>query len=283
LNDRIIQESKGLDSIIINADDLGATPGMNAAIFECHQKSCLTHASIMVNTPYFDDAVKIVEQCPQLKVGLHINLSYGKPVSDPQNVPLLLNKKGCFIGFSTLLYLIFSKKKDIEKQIKFEMEAQILKAKQAGIEPTHLDSHRHTHVIPFIFNIASELASTYSIPRIRNIHEDLFVTSRMTGSVSYLFDGGIIKFILLDHFNKQNFSSNESYFFSILNTSKIDIHFFRNIDLLDRYKRLEIMLHPGYPRMDKSAIFYDKMHQEYYLSRYRTQERLVCLKLKEFF
>src|SRR4051812_16548020 len=68
--------------VVINADDLGFAPGVNRGIIECHLTGTLPSASMMVNTPAFDEAVTLVrEQAPALGVGLHFNLLTGRPLS----------------------------------------------------------------------------------------------------------------------------------------------------------------------------------------------------------
>ena len=88
--------------LIINADDLGFSPGVNQAILETHQGGFLSHASLMANTEYFNHAIEeIIPQCKNLKVGVHVNLTCSKALF-PTNV---VTEKG-FLN-NTFVSLLF--------------------------------------------------------------------------------------------------------------------------------------------------------------------------------
>ena len=60
--------------LIVNADDFGLSPSVNAAVIRAHREGILTSASLMVNEPGFDEAVKLAQENPRLGVGLHLTL-----------------------------------------------------------------------------------------------------------------------------------------------------------------------------------------------------------------
>ena len=55
------------NKLIINADDLGITPGTNNAIFYGHDNGYITHASIMANCDYFNDAIIGIKKKKKIK------------------------------------------------------------------------------------------------------------------------------------------------------------------------------------------------------------------------
>ena len=68
-----------VEKLIINADDLGLSPGVNQAILKAHNDGFLSHASLMANTEYFDNAIEeIIPQCENLMIGVHVNLTCAK-------------------------------------------------------------------------------------------------------------------------------------------------------------------------------------------------------------
>jgi chitin disaccharide deacetylase len=134
--------------VVINADDLGFAPGVNRGILEAHAAGTLSSASMMVNTPAFADAAELVKsQAPALGVGLHLNLVSGWPLAD---VPSLVDPDtGAFHSLEVLARRALSGLVDAA-DVRRECDAQLDTLKKAGIEPTHVDSHRHAHAMPGI-------------------------------------------------------------------------------------------------------------------------------------
>ena len=83
--------------LIINADDLGLSRGITDGILVAHQEGVLTSASLMVNQPATEYAVKRLESAPKLDVGIHLNLCQGFPVLPPEQVPSLVGTDGRFL------------------------------------------------------------------------------------------------------------------------------------------------------------------------------------------
>jgi hopanoid biosynthesis associated protein HpnK len=158
--------------LILNADDFGLTPGINRAVAELHSAGVLTSATLMANGPAFDDAVAIAHTHPTLGVGCHIVLTDGIPVSPPDTIPTLIGPDGksfrpSLLNFLQALLLGRINKEDVTR----EALAQIQKLQRAGIEITHLDTHKHTHLFPTIARPILEVAESTSIPAIRNPFE----------------------------------------------------------------------------------------------------------------
>jgi predicted glycoside hydrolase/deacetylase ChbG (UPF0249 family) len=71
--------------LIINADDLGASPGINAGILETIDAGVVTSASLMVNMPAAENAAELAAARPWVSVGIHVNLTFehwGEPIVD---------------------------------------------------------------------------------------------------------------------------------------------------------------------------------------------------------
>ena len=134
--------------LVINADDLGLTEGVTRGILEAHEAGVVTSASMMVNTPGFDDAVRCVAGHPALSVGLHLNLTVGRPVADPATVASLLDSgTGQFLSLGRLIRRALSRRVASEHVLR-ECEAQVRRLRASGVGVTHLDSHRHVHALP---------------------------------------------------------------------------------------------------------------------------------------
>ncbi|PYT99697.1 MAG: hypothetical protein DMG34_20285 [Acidobacteria bacterium] len=82
-----------MKNLIVNADDLGWTPGVNRGISEAHRNGIVTSTSLLANGCAFDDGVRLSRELPRLGVGVHLNLSDGKPVAPPAKVKTLVSEK----------------------------------------------------------------------------------------------------------------------------------------------------------------------------------------------
>lgn len=141
--------------LIVNADDFGLSPAVNRGILELHQAGFVTSATLMVNMPGAEDAVRIAKESPALGVGMHFNLTYGSPVAPPAQVPSLVDEQGRFSQK-------FSKWK--ERDVVVELLAQYDRFLESGLRPTHLDSHQHVHKYRFVYRPMVYLAHCYKIP-----------------------------------------------------------------------------------------------------------------------
>lgn len=144
--------------VIINADDFGLSEGVNRGIEEVYRAGSLSSATLMVNMPGFEDAVRTAYALPGLGVGLHFNVTYGKPLSDPRLVPSLVKPDGAFRDIKTQWH------RD-EREIEHELAAQWERFIATGLRPTHLDSHHHMHQIdPSVYRAMAALAVSERIP-----------------------------------------------------------------------------------------------------------------------
>jgi len=158
-------------SLIVNADDLGWTEGVNRGIAEAHRNGIVTSASLLANGAAFASGVEVALSTPGLGVGVHLNLSDGAPVAAPALVTSLVNDAGEFAGGPENLLLRIARGGLTLQEVEQEWEAQIEKVRDAGIQPTHLDGHKHVHMLPGLFELALRLAKRYSIGAIRVAHE----------------------------------------------------------------------------------------------------------------
>jgi predicted glycoside hydrolase/deacetylase ChbG (UPF0249 family) len=158
--------------LIVNADDFGLTSGVNRAIAELHAAGALTSATLMANGAAFDDAVATAHGNPTLGVGCHIVLTDGTPLSPPETVPTLLGPdRKTFRPSLADFFLAVLAGRVAEADIAREAEAQIRRLQQNGIAPTHLDTHKHTHILPGVARPLLAVAEQLGVPAIRNPFE----------------------------------------------------------------------------------------------------------------
>jgi predicted glycoside hydrolase/deacetylase ChbG (UPF0249 family) len=156
----------GVRRLIINADDFGLSEGVNRGIVEAHEAGSVTSASLLVNLPAFGDAVDRAARNPQLGIGLHFNLTAGTPVCAPDAVPSLCDSRGEFHSLRRLVARALSGR-IAAADVARECGAQILRLRQAGIAVTHLDSHRHVHLLPGLWGPVVETARQAGIGCVR--------------------------------------------------------------------------------------------------------------------
>ena len=246
-----------MSKLIVNADDFGMSEAINRAIIDGYRQGGLTHASIFAHSDYTEDAIKLAkEQAPGLHIGLHMTLSSGF-------LPLLVR---CAFGGRAL-----------EEQLWRAIEAQILELHMHGVTLSHIDGHRHIHMIPMIWRIVQKLAIKHHIPRIRTINESLIHTARATKDVSFLWSGGFVKYALLKTLYYWNGVRSPIYFFSILHSCRISKEMVQGFVPPQGYEQVEIMLHPSY-KVEGMAGHPEEAHMR---SPYRDVERETMLALKK--
>lgn len=264
--------------LIVNADDLGMTPGANQAIFDGVDQGAITHASIMANADYVEEAMHGVKEREHLGLGMHLNITYGKALVVH---PLYCDAHGIFnLSYKTLL---LRKDSIFLEAIEKEWEAQIRSiVKSVSTTLTHIDSHRHVHLIPHLYPIVIKLAKRYHIPRVRLIDENMFHSFGLTKRFDFIRNAGIVKYLLLRFFTAINKSHKNLYtdihFYSILYTGVIGKGILHTLQ--QRSEHYEIMVHPSYPALDQAVMFYDENEKAYRMSEDRYNELQSVLSLK---
>jgi predicted glycoside hydrolase/deacetylase ChbG (UPF0249 family) len=124
---------------IFNADDLGASRGINRGILRAHHEGVLTSASLVVNAARTEDAVHLAREAPDLSLGLHVNFTNetGPPLVD------LDDTDAC-------------RTEALRQLDRFQ--------DLVGCEPTHLDSHHNVHRRPHLASCFSVIAEDAGIP-----------------------------------------------------------------------------------------------------------------------
>ncbi len=235
-------------SLIINADDFGLCPGVNFAVRDAHLQGLLTSATLMSNMPYAEQAAEIAGQMPNLGIGVHLNLTEGKPLTMGGNAEILVNADGLFARSANQLAVksLFSSR--FRAAIAAEFEAQIRWLIDKGIQPTHLDSHKHIHSFPGIYPIVCSLAGRYRIPAIRNVFEPRAVSFPPWPAPS---KGGRQRAKLLRFMATVNRRQNADFIkthqlYGVAHTGKIDLAFFETFAENASCGTAELMTHPGY-------------------------------------
>ncbi len=127
--------------LILNADDYGRTTEVSRGIRRAHLQGIVTATTVMINIPSaISDIQDALIETPLLGLGVHLNLTYGKPTSPSDRVSSLIGEDGFFLSRDHLLNKLDSVHTE---HIELEWQAQIESFLQAGATLDHLDSHHH--------------------------------------------------------------------------------------------------------------------------------------------
>ena len=161
-----------MQKLIVNADDFGYTRGVNLGIVRGCEQGIVTSTTIMANGSAFDDAVACAKANPQLGVGVHLVLVGGRCAAKPQEIRTLADAEGNLpASLGELLRKLWAR--SIEpKEIASELRAQIRRVVEAGIQPTHVDCHKHTHLQPQVMEQVAAVAGEFGIRRVRKPYEE---------------------------------------------------------------------------------------------------------------
>ena len=156
-----------MKQLIVNADDFGLTNRVSEGIVDAHRHGIVSSTTLMANGEAFQADAVLRRQAPDLGIGAHLNLSEGEPVSPALRIPSLVNDCGrLYLTPGRLWKGIVSRKVRLA-EVERELRAQIAKIRRAGILPTHLDGHKHVHVLPGVSDIVIRLAQEFSISSLR--------------------------------------------------------------------------------------------------------------------
>ena len=220
-----------MSSILVNADDYGLNEHCTKAIAQAFKEGLITDTTMMATGEYFNEAVELAKEQGFIdKIGIHLNLTEGEPLTeDIKECPRFVtdgrfNKQ-------------YDRTKPLNKKEKtaiyLELTAQVEKIQNRGIQITHADSHHHIHTGIFVAPIAEKVCKEYRITKMR-LHRNL-------GQIP------AIKRFVKNNYNrwlrKQGFITTD-YFAYIMDIENADIP-----------NNTEIMVHPDF---DKNGVLIDR-------------------------
>ncbi|MBW1887535.1 MAG: ChbG/HpnK family deacetylase [Deltaproteobacteria bacterium] len=277
--------------IILHSDDFGLHKEINRAILEAASQGVLTSTSLLVNGLAVEEAIEQVKSYPRLGVGIHLNIVRGRPLTDPMEIPSLVNRNGLFLNSAgTLLMKSFLGLLSSD-EIYREYRRQILHMIDRGLRPTHFDGEKHTHLLlPEAVQALKRLMDEYDIRKVRTINESPI--NRVLFSSGIGLDGDIrqrLKLLFLESRTKKacklwsNFKSPD-FSFGVLMSGHIrypdSVKMTVKILETPLEGTVEWMLHLGYPTQLNSREN-RKIFGKFFLTHSRTEELKLVLS-KEF-
>ena len=233
--------------LIINADDFGYCPERNRAIGDLFKSKSISSTSLLVNGIEAENACRLADSI-DLPMGLHWNLTEGRPISKRQSTSLV-DQRGLMHGKFGLRIKLDQGEIRREDLID-ELEEQIIKYREltGGKLPKHIDGHQHIHIHPMVVECVIELMKKYQIEYIR-APADRMLMKMKEKNVFYqeIFDQTQLAKKLFD----ENQLKYPKYFFGM--TTMGSSMTLTNIESCLQSIRsnslvvAELMCHPGYP------------------------------------
>ncbi|WP_224364618.1 carbohydrate deacetylase [Hyalangium versicolor] len=155
--------SSGGKRLIVNADDLGLHPSLDAGILRAHREGIVTSATLLVMGPSAPEAISRA-RAQGLALGVHLALSSWLPCAAlPGEVPTVApggRLRASWAAFARAWLTGRVRRSEVER----ELEAQLARARSLGAEVDHLDAHQHLHVLPGIRPLVETLAQREGLP-----------------------------------------------------------------------------------------------------------------------
>jgi hypothetical protein len=275
-------------ALIVNADDLGASRGATLGIVRAHREGIVTSASLFVASPAYEHALECIASCPDLGIGLHFTLTAGKAAAGPRRVPLLVGEDGFFRRqFVSLLCAATGPGRGpFLEQVEIELEAQLQRMLAAGLRPDHINSERHVHLIPGVFERVVAAARRHDVRFVRLGRDLATGLLDLRDLPPLLLSGGFVKLGLLSLLSRRNAAwlddrtRSTEFLASYLYTGRVDLLLPRILDRSRHTGLTEIMVHPGVPEESRGLNLGNREFERYLASKDRGREMQACIEAR---
>ena len=281
------------------ADDYGIATVCNKRIEQCVKNGGLNQISLLPNGD-LTEAAALPANNSTVNLSLHINLVEGHPLSNPEEIPLLVDENGNFkYSFIGLLALSFSRKrKELERQLYIELQKQITFWREFVGEDAEIciDSHQHAYMVPWIFKTLMRVLKdeNVKVSRMRFPAEPA-APYLLTPSLYFSYSpSGLAKHWLLRFLALVNRKAIREA--NIKTTCFMGAMFSGHLTqdviekLMPKYKKIarrrrqdiEIAVHPGYAKDGESLLDGSREDfQRFYFSMQRKQEYDTVISLQK--
>ena len=155
-----MREGSAARRLIVNADDFGVTEGVSRGILRAHHEGLVTSTTVLASLPAQTELDAVARDSAGLGLGLHFNLTLGRPVSPPETVGSLVDAEGRYRRDLAVL-----QERARQDEVRRECEAQIEAfTRRFGRGPTHLDSHHHAHRLSRVMDAVVDVVLAARLP-----------------------------------------------------------------------------------------------------------------------
>lgn len=153
--------------LVITADDFGLHSAVNSAVEIAHRQGVLNSASLMIGAPAAAEAVAMARATPDLRVGLHLVLTDGRPVLPAEQIPHLTAPDGAFRTNMAAMGLAIFASPSARRELAAEIEAQFDRFAATGLALDHVNAHKHFHVHPTIAATTIRIGRRFGLRSVR--------------------------------------------------------------------------------------------------------------------
>ncbi len=220
--------------LIINADDLGRSPEANRAIFDLMDRGLVTSATVMANGPYVGEALSRLIHYPRVSFGVHLNLTEFNPLTQNPCLDYLLDQEG---NFSLTIFRHAKFTEPLRHAILGEWSRQVAQLQSRGLTISHIDSHHGTHTRWQLFWVLKRLQRQFGIRKVR-------IRENIPSSPGQLLIRSRAWNLALRLVYPTQTTAGSTDFATFLQTAP---------SLAQRYRTMEIMVHPGHPHFARES------------------------------
>lgn len=153
--------------LIVTADDVGLDEGITEGALTARQEGIVMSLSVLVARSDWASTAERLQEVRPLDVGVHLTLCEGRPALPPSEVPSLVEADGRFpLRLGTVLRRHATRRLKLS-EVRREWLAQVRRAQHAGLSVTHLDGHKHIHLLPGLFGVALDVRQGCGVPGMR--------------------------------------------------------------------------------------------------------------------
>jgi chitin disaccharide deacetylase len=175
--------------VVFHADDLGMNSSIDSGILDSFANGVLTSTAVLANGPSAEVALKQVLDCSTkwcdgslgnsrrrlllndrrepFDIGVHLNLTQGRPLTGSRYPSELLDDQGRFPGACRLFAALLASPRKWKSRLGAELAAQISWVTERGIQPAHVNGHQYIELYPCVSEIIVELLARFSITVVR--------------------------------------------------------------------------------------------------------------------
>ena len=155
-----MREGSATRRLIVNADDFGVTEGVSRGILRAHREGLVTSTTVLASLPAQTELDAVARDSAGLGLGLHFNLTLGRPVSPPETVGSLVDAEGRF-GRDLAVLQERARPDEVRRECEAQIEAF---TRRFGRGPTHLDSHHHAHRLSRVMDAVVDVVLAARLP-----------------------------------------------------------------------------------------------------------------------
>ena len=264
--------TESIRCVVFHADDFGMNASVNGGILTAFHEGLLTSTSLLANSPAAEAACQAwpslmaelnqgigrhsgarrdrFEESPlPFDLGIHLNLTQGRPLTGEQFPKHLLDPYGNFPGIGTMFRRLFRVGPSVLASVEAELYAQVEWMCDRGLRPTHLNGHQYVELIPVISAMLPGILKKYAIPIVRVAFERGLIRNVLSqGDISGFLLAGVKRCFAMSfrhRINRIGISSPDR-FFGTAHAGRIKCRqVFQFLDQSSGARCVEIGVHPA--------------------------------------